>query len=132
MFHRAIFGSFERFLGILIEHYAGAFPLWMAPVQVVVATITSDANGYAEDVAKTLRAAGLRVELDLRNEKVGYKIREHSLAKIPVIAVVGKREAEERTVALRRFGGDAQTALALAAAQETLVAEATPPDLKRQ
>jgi len=100
-------------------------------VQVVVATITSDANAYAEDVAKTLRAAGLRVELDLRNEKVGYKIREHSLQKTPVIAVVGKKEAEDRGVALRRFGSQEQRVMSLAAAQEALVAEATPPDLKR-
>lgn len=132
MLHRAIFGSFERFLGILIENYAGAFPMWLAPVQVVVATITSDANAYAEDVAKTLRAAGLRVELDLRNEKVGYKIREHSLMKVPAIAVVGKKEAEDRSVAIRRFGSQEQSVLALAAAQDALVAEATPPDLKRQ
>ncbi|MEZ5961786.1 MAG: threonine--tRNA ligase [Hyphomonadaceae bacterium] len=132
MLHRAIFGSFERFLGILIENYAGAFPMWLAPVQVVVATITSDANAYAEDVAKTLRAAGLRVELDLRNEKVGYKIREHSLAKVPAIAVVGKKEAEDGSAAIRRFGSQEQSVLSLAAAQETLVAEATPPDLKRQ
>jgi threonyl-tRNA synthetase len=132
MLHRAIFGSFERFLGIVIENYAGAFPMWLAPVQVVVATITSDADAYAEGVAKTLRAAGLRVELDLRNEKVGYKIREHSLAKIPAIAVVGKKEAEDRSVAIRRFGSQEQSVLSLAAAQEALVAEATPPDLKRR
>jgi threonyl-tRNA synthetase len=101
-------------------------------VQVVVATITSDGNAYAEDVAQTLRKAGLRVELDLRNEKVGYKIREHSLAKVPAIAVVGKKEAEERGVAIRRFGSQEQHVMSLAAAQEALVAEATPPDLKRQ
>ena len=94
MLHRAILGSLERFIGVLIENYAGAFPLWLAPVQVVVATITQDADGYAEEVAEALRKAGLRVETDLRNEKVGYKIREHSLAKVPVIAVVGKKEAE--------------------------------------
>jgi threonyl-tRNA synthetase len=132
MLHRAIFGSFERFIGVVIENYAGAFPMWLAPVQVVVATITSEADAYAEDVAVTLRKAGLRVELDLRNEKVGYKIREHSLAKVPAIAVVGKKEAQDRSVAIRRFGGEAQTVMALAVAQEALVAEATPPDLKRQ
>ncbi|MGQ0531138.1 MAG: threonine--tRNA ligase [Caulobacteraceae bacterium] len=132
MLHRAILGSLERFIGILIENCAGAFPMWLAPVQVVVATITSDANAYAGDVAQTLRKAGLRVELDLRNEKVGYKIREHSLVKVPVIAVVGKKEAENRTVALRRFGGDAQTVVSLADAQDALVQEALPPDLRRQ
>ncbi|MEQ1817010.1 MAG: threonine--tRNA ligase [Terricaulis sp.] len=132
MLHRAILGSLERFIGILIENCAGAFPMWLAPVQVVVATITSDGNAYAEDVAKTLRQAGLRVALDVRNEKVGYKIREHSLQKVPVIAVVGKKEAEERGVAIRRFGSQEQQVMSLAAAQEALVAEATPPDLKRQ
>src|SRR6185437_4955083 len=108
MLHRAIFGSIERFLGVLIEHYAGAFPLWLAPVQLVVATITSDADDYAREAAAALQAKGLRVELDLRNEKVGYKVREHSLAKTPVIAVVGRREAEQRQVALRRLGSDRQ------------------------
>jgi threonyl-tRNA synthetase len=132
MLHRAILGSLERFIGILIENCAGAFPMWLAPVQVVVATITSDANAYAEDVAQTLRKAGLRVELDIRNEKVGYKIREHSLMKVPAIAVVGKKEAEDRGVAIRRFGSQEQHMMSLADAQEALVAEATPPDLKRQ
>jgi len=130
MFHRAIYGSFERFLGILIEHYAGAFPLWMAPVQVVVATITQEADGYAREVAEQMKRAGLRVELDLRNEKVGYKVREHSLQKIPVIAVVGRKEAEEKTVALRRLGGDAQTVMALDAAAKAIANEALPPDLR--
>jgi threonyl-tRNA synthetase len=131
MLHRAIFGSFERFIGILIEHYAGAFPLWLAPVQVVVATITSDADGFAEQAAAKLRAAGLRVELDLRNEKINYKVREHSLAKVPVIAVVGRREAEEGKLALRRLGSDGQTILSLDEAITTLTAEASPPDLKK-
>ncbi|MBI3437754.1 MAG: threonine--tRNA ligase, partial [Proteobacteria bacterium] len=108
----------------------GAFPLWLAPVQVVVATITQEADGYAQDVAKALRAAGLRVEVDARNEKVGYKVREHSLQKIPVIAVVGRKEAEDKTVALRRLGGDAQTVMALDAAAKSLSVEATPPDLR--
>ena len=105
MLHRAIFGTFERFIGILIEHYAGKFPLWLAPVQAVVATIVSDADDYANEVVEQLRAAGLRVEADLRNEKINYKVREHSLAKVPLLLVVGKREAEEGTVALRRLGG---------------------------
>jgi len=130
MLHRAIFGSLERFLGVLIEHYAGAFPLWLAPVQIVVATITSDANDYAQRVASRLRKAGLRVETDLRNEKVGYKVREHSLAKVPVIAVVGKREAEEGKVALRRLGSNAQTVVTLEEATAGLAEEATPPDLR--
>jgi threonyl-tRNA synthetase len=131
MLHRAILGSLERFIGILIENCAGAFPMWLAPVQAVVATITSEADVYAQETAQTLRGAGLRVELDLRNEKVGYKIREHSLEKVPVIAVVGKKEAEARTVALRRFGSDAQTVLALSQAARDLAEEARPPDLKR-
>ena len=129
MLHRAICGSVERFLGIMIESYAGAFPLWLAPVQVVVATITSDADGYAREAAAALSAAGLRVELDLRNEKVGYKVREHSLAKVPVIAVVGRREAELRQVALRRLGSDRQELLGLAEAANALASEASPPDL---
>jgi len=131
MLHRAICGSMERFIGVLIEHYAGAFPMWLAPTQVVVATITSDGDAYAKEVAAAMRAAGLRVEIDLRNEKVGYKVREHSLQKVPVIAVVGKKEAEERAVALRRFGGEAQTVLGLDAALATLLDEAAPPDQKR-
>jgi threonyl-tRNA synthetase len=131
MLHRAILGSMERFLGVLVEHYAGAFPLWMAPVQAVVATITSDADDYAVKAAEALRKAGLRVETDLRNEKVGYKVREHSLAKVPVIAVVGRREAEEGKVALRRLGSDAQEVLTLDEAVKTLAADATPPDLRR-
>ncbi|MFQ5347464.1 MAG: threonine--tRNA ligase [Rhodothalassiaceae bacterium] len=108
MIHRAILGSFERFIGVLIEHYAGRLPLWLAPVQVVVATITSDADAYAGEVAAALAGAGLRVETDLRNEKIGYKVREHSLAKVPVLFVLGRREAEERTVAIRRLGGREQ------------------------
>ncbi len=130
MLHRAILGSFERFLGILIEHYAGAFPLWLSPVQVVVASITSDANDFAEEAAAKLRAAGLRVETDLRNEKINYKVREHSVAKIPVIAVVGRREAEEGKLALRRLGSDGQTILTVDEAIATLGAEAKAPDQK--
>ncbi|MBV9511270.1 MAG: threonine--tRNA ligase [Caulobacteraceae bacterium] len=130
MLHRAILGSLERFIGILIEHYAGAFPLWMAPVQVVVATITSDADDYALEAAQALRKAGLKVETDLRNEKVGYKVREHSVAKVPVIAVVGRREAEEGKVALRRLGSDGQTILTLDEARALLTREALAPDLR--
>ena len=129
MLHRAILGSLERFLGILIEHHAGAFPLWLAPTQVVVATITSDADDYAARAASALRKAGLRVETDLRNEKINYKIREHSLAKVPVIAVVGRREAEEGRLALRRLGSDGQTILSLDETIRLLTNEATPPDL---
>ena len=128
MLHRAILGSFERFIGILIENYAGAFPLWLAPVQVVVATITSDAESYAIEAAEALRAAGLRVETDLRNEKINYKVREHSLAKVPVIAVVGRKEAENRQLALRRLGGEAQEALTLEEAAGRLSDEARAPD----
>jgi threonyl-tRNA synthetase len=130
MLHRAIVGSLERFLGVLIEHYAGAFPLWLAPVQAVVATITSEADDYALGVAQRLKAAGLRVEMDLRNEKVGYKVREHSLAKVPLLAVVGRREAEEGKLALRRFGSDRQTIMTLDEAAAVLGAEATAPDLR--
>jgi threonyl-tRNA synthetase len=124
MLHRAIFGSLERFIGILLEHYAGALPLWLAPVQVVVATITSDADAYAREVVEELGRAGLRAEADLRNEKINYKVREHSLAKIPVILAAGKREVAERTVALRRLGSQSQTSLPLATAIEELRAEA--------
>ncbi len=130
MLHRAILGSFERFIGIMIENYGGKFPLWLAPVQVVVAPITSDANDYGEKVAQRLRAAGLRVESDLRNEKINYKIREHSLAKVPVIAVVGRKEAETGEVVLRFLGSDGQTTLNLDAAAERLRGEALPPDLQ--
>ncbi|WP_405242742.1 threonine--tRNA ligase [Lentisalinibacter salinarum] len=123
MLHRAMFGSLERFIGILIEHYAGALPLWLAPVQAVVTTITSDGDEYACEVADALRAAGLAAETDLRNEKISYKVREHSVAKIPVIIAVGKREVEERTVAVRRLGSKRQQVLALDEAVAALVAE---------
>ena len=132
MLHRAILGSFERFLGILIENYAGRFPLWLAPVQAVVASIVSDAGEYAEEVAATLRARGLEVRIDVRNEKINAKVREHSLARVPVLVVVGRREAEQRTVALRRLGGEAQEVRALDEAAARLAAEATPPDLLRE
>ncbi|MEA3043090.1 MAG: threonyl-tRNA synthetase [Sphingomonadales bacterium] len=131
MLHRAIIGSYERFIGILIEHHAGRFPLWLAPVQAVVATIVSEADDYAREVAATLGAAGLRVETDLRNEKINYKVREHSLAHVPYLLVVGKREAEERTVAVRPLGADArQEAMSLDALAERLAAEALAPDLR--
>lgn len=129
MLHRAILGTFERFIGILIEHHAGRFPLWLSPVQAVVATIVSDADDYAHQVAAELRAAGLRVETDLRNEKINYKVREHSLAKVPNLLVVGKREADEGTVALRQLGSDRQQVLTLAAVVEQLQRAAMPPDL---
>jgi threonyl-tRNA synthetase len=129
MVHRAICGSMERFLGILIEHYAGHFPLWLAPLQIVVCTITSDADDYAREVAAALRKAGLRVEADLRNEKINYKIREHSLAKVSVQLVVGRREAAERTVNMRRLGSQEQRSLPLDEAIRRLTAEAVPPDL---
>ncbi len=131
MLHRAILGSFERFLGILIENYAGRFPLWLAPVQAVVCSIVTDAAEYAEEVAAALRARGLEVRTDTRNEKINAKVREHSLAHVPVLVVVGRREAEGRTVALRRLGGEAQDVLPLDEAVSRLAAEATPPDLAR-
>ena len=129
MLHRAILGTFERFLGILIEHHAGRFPLWLAPVQAVVATIVSDADDYAAEVAAKLKAAGIRVETDLRNEKINYKVREHSLAKVPNLLVVGKREAEEGKVALRTLGSQAQTILTLDEAIARLADEARAPDM---
>jgi threonyl-tRNA synthetase len=130
MLHRAILGSFERFIGIMIENYGGKFPLWLSPVQIVVAPITSDANDYAEKVAAAFRARGLRVETDLRNEKINYKVREHSVKKVPVIAVVGRKEAETGEVALRFLGGDGQTILNLYDAAERLHNDALPPDLR--
>jgi threonyl-tRNA synthetase len=133
MLHRAVLGSFERFLGILIENYAGKFPLWLSPVQVVVATITSDADDYAEKVVAKLQAAGIRAEADTRNEKINYKVRELSAdRKIPVIAAVGNREAENNTLALRRLGSQKQEFIDLDEAIEKLLAEATPPDLARK
>ncbi|MBI2240948.1 MAG: threonine--tRNA ligase [Magnetospirillum gryphiswaldense] len=127
MLHRAVLGSFERFIGILIENFAGRFPLWLAPTQVVVATIVSDADDYARNVAAQLKAAGLRVETDLRNEKINKKVAEHSGAKVPVLVVVGRREAEENTVAIRRLGSQGQEFVALDQALATLVNEAAPP-----
>ncbi|MCV9907270.1 threonine--tRNA ligase [Ochrobactrum sp. AN78] len=131
MIHRAICGSMERFLGILIENFAGHMPLWFAPIQVVVATITSEADGYAAEVAAKLKAAGLQVITDVRNEKINYKVREHSLQKVPVILVCGMREAEEKTVNMRRLGSQAQVSMTLDEAIAQLSEEATPPDLVR-
>ncbi|MFM8608558.1 MAG: threonine--tRNA ligase [Hyphomicrobiales bacterium] len=131
MIHRAICGSMERFTGILIEHFAGHFPLWLAPTQVVVATITNDGDEYARDVAMQLQNAGLRVETDLRNEKITYKVREHSLAKIPVLLVVGRKEAADKAVSIRRLGSPDQNVVSLAEAVATLSKEAVPPDQKR-
>ena len=130
MLHRAIFGSYERFIGILIEHFAGKLPVWLAPVQAVVATIVSDADDYAKDVVRQLEAAGIRVEGDLRNEKINYKVREHSLKKVPHLLVLGKREAEEGTVALRSMDVEHQRVMPLAEVIALLKAEATPPDLR--
>jgi threonyl-tRNA synthetase len=130
MLHRAILGTFERFLGILIEHHAGRFPVWLAPVQAVVATIVSDADAYGTKVVEQLKAAGIRVESDFRNEKINYKVREHSLAKVPHLLVVGMREAEEGKVAIRSLGSDGQRIMTLDEAITMLTAEATPPDLR--
>ena len=130
MLHRAIFGTFERFIGVLIEHFAGRLPVWLAPTQAVVATIVSDADDYAQDVTAKLEAAGIRVTCDLRNEKINYKVREHSLAKVPHLLVVGKREAEEGTVAIRTLGEKDQTVMTLDEAIAMLKDAATPPDLR--
>jgi len=132
MLHRAMFGSLERFTGILIEHYAGHFPLWLSPTQAVVATITSDADDYAREVAASARRAGLRVEADLRNEKINYKVREHSLAKVPVLLVVGKKEATEHTVSIRRLGKEGQNVMGVDLALQSLADEAVAPDMRRE
>jgi threonyl-tRNA synthetase len=131
MLHRAMFGSLERFTGILIEHYAGHLPLWLSPVQAVVATITSNADAFAREALEAARKMGLRVEADLRNEKISYKVREHSLAKVPVLLVVGKKEAAERTVSIRRLGREDQQVVPLNAALKALSEEAVPPDVRR-
>ena len=130
MIHRAIFGSLERFTGILVEHYAGHLPLWLSPVQIVVCTITSDADDYAYEVAAAARKLGLNVEVDARNEKITYKVREHSLAKVPVLLVAGKKEAAERSISIRRLGSQAQTQMTLDEALAALAKEATPPDVR--
>jgi threonyl-tRNA synthetase len=131
MVHRAICGSMERFIGILIEHYAGNFPLWLAPTQLVVTTITSEADEYAKLVLEAARREGLRAEIDLRNEKINYKVREHSLSKVPALLVVGKKEAETRSVSVRRLGSDRQKVMPTDEAIAALVEEATPPDVRR-
>jgi threonyl-tRNA synthetase len=131
MLHRAMFGSLERFTGIMIEHYAGHLPLWLSPLQAVVATITSDADDYAREAIAAAQLSGLRVEGDLRNEKINYKVREHSLAKAPVLLVVGKKEAAERTISIRRLGREGQQVMALDAALAALAQEAVPPDIRR-
>ncbi|MDE2363554.1 MAG: threonine--tRNA ligase [Hyphomicrobiales bacterium] len=131
MVHRAICGSMERFTGILIEHFAGHLPLWLSPTQIVVATITQEADGYAQEIAAEARKLGLRVELDLRNEKINYKVREHSLAKVPAMFVLGRKEAAERTVSIRRLGSQAQQSMTLADALAAFAEEAVPPDVKR-
>jgi threonyl-tRNA synthetase len=128
--HRAILGSLERFIGVLIEDHAGRLPLWLAPVQVVVATITNDSDGYAREVAAALQAAGLRVETDLGSDKIGYKVRHHSLARVPLIVAVGAREAETGSVSVRRLGEQTQESLALDAALAQFVDESRPPDLR--
>jgi len=130
MLHRAVFGSFERFIGLMIENYAGKLPLWLAPVQVVVATIVSDADGYAQSLVRQLTAAGIRAELDTRNEKINYKVREHSVQKVPLLFVVGKREADEGTVSVRRLGSEGQKVMPAVDAIAGLAAEATAPDLQ--
>src|SRR3569832_2543427 len=132
MVHRAICGSMERFIGILIEHYAGSFPLWLAPVQAVVTTITSEGDEYAKVVAAAARRAGLRVDIDLRNEKINYKVREHSLAKITALLVVGKKEAETHSVSIRRLGSEGQKVMPTEDALAALVEEAMPPDVRRR
>jgi threonyl-tRNA synthetase len=131
MLHRAMFGSLERFIGVMIEHYAGHMPLWLSPLQAVVATITSDADEFAQEAILAARCAGLRVEADLRNEKINYKVREHSLAKVPVLLVLGRKEATERSVSIRRLGREGQQVMPLDAALKMLAEEAIPPDVRR-
>jgi threonyl-tRNA synthetase len=131
MVHRAICGSLERFTGILIEHHAGHLPLWLSPVQIVVCTITQEADDYALEFAAAARKRGLKVDVDLRNEKINYKVREHSLAKVPVLIALGRKEATERTVSIRRLGSQGQQAMTMDEALAALGDEATPPDVKR-
>jgi threonyl-tRNA synthetase len=131
MLHRAILGSFERFIGILIEHYGGKLPFWLSPRQVVVASIVSDADEYVHEVTNALRARGIRAEADTRNEKINYKVREHSVGKVPVILAIGMKEVEERTVSLRRLGDTRSETLALERALEALASESLPPDIAR-
>jgi threonyl-tRNA synthetase len=130
MLHRATLGSFERFIGILIEEHAGKLPFWLAPRQVVVASITSEADDYVHEVVATLKAQGVRAEADIRNEKINYKVREHSVGKVPVILAVGAREVEEKTVSVRRLGEKQTSVQALSDVANALGIEATPPDLR--
>ncbi|MDE3027129.1 MAG: threonine--tRNA ligase, partial [Paracoccaceae bacterium] len=130
MLHRAILGSFERFIGILIENYAGKLPFWLAPRQVVVASIVSDADAYVGEIVAALRAKGIRAEADVRNEKINYKVREHSVGKVPVLLAIGQKEVEERSVSVRRLGDTRTETLPFAQIVADLVAEATPPDLR--
>jgi threonyl-tRNA synthetase len=132
MVHRAICGSMERFIGILIEHFAGHLPLWLSPLQAVVCTITQEADDYAQELIAAARKQGLRVEGDLTNEKITYKVREHSLAKVPVLLVVGRKEAAERAVSIRRLGSQAQVSMSMDEALRALAEEATAPDLRRE
>src|SRR5262249_13017675 len=131
MLHRAMFGSLERFIGILIEHHGGHLPLWLSPLQAVVATLTADAGAYARHVITAAPPLGLRVEGDLRNEKINYKVREHSLAKVPALLVVGRKEAADRTVSIRRLGKEGQSVRGLDVALRSLLEEAVPPDIRR-
>jgi threonyl-tRNA synthetase len=128
MIHRAILGSFERFIGVLIENYSGRLPLWLAPCQVVISSITSDVNTYVEEVATILKKKGVRVKTDIRNEKISYKVREHSAAKVPVIMVIGKKEAEEKTISVRRLGSDKTTSYALNDIVDEISIEAMSPN----
>jgi threonyl-tRNA synthetase len=130
MLHRATLGSFERFIGILIEEHAGKLPFWIAPRQVVVASIVSDADDFCLEAVAALKAAGVRAEADIRNEKINYKVREHSLGKVPVILALGRKEVEDRTVTMRRLGEKQTTVMELDALVPELAAEATPPDMK--
>jgi threonyl-tRNA synthetase len=130
MLHRAVFGTFERFIGIMIENYSGALPTWLAPVQAVVATITSEADDYGHEVAARFKQAGIRVETDLRNEKINYKVREHSVGKVPVILAIGMKEVEERTVSVRRLGETQTATMTLDAIVAELTAAALPPDMR--
>ena len=132
MLHRALFGSLERFAGILIEHYAGHLPFWLSPLQIIIATITSDSDNYADNVFNQLRDKGLRVEKDIRNEKIGYKIREHSTSKIPVIIIIGKKEAENKTVSVRRLGNEKTETFNVEEILKVLCKESLPPNNIKQ
>ena len=132
MLHRALFGSLERFAGILIEHYAGHLPFWLSPLQIVIATITSDSDNYADNIFDQLKDKGLRVEKDIRNEKIGYKIREHSTSKIPVIIIIGKKEAENKTISVRRLGSEKTETFKVDEILKILCKESLVPNIKKQ